>query len=173
MASQWGYLPSPGIAARFRHESPLAFLASREDGGRRRQSWRGSDRRTSGRCRPRPPGPAQGSRRIGPFLEDCTRAERAIFAIYVPSSKHPFDSPCNLRTSQSLHRAIFVRPAAGHGAIVRDGSCPALILMVLPVWLGRSLDTNGPGTPTLDTKVRSSKSRGIGLPFVPQQKVVI
>jgi hypothetical protein len=87
--------------------------------------------------------------------------------------KHPFDSPCNLRTSQSLHRAIFVRPAAGHGAIVRDGSSPALILMVLPVWLGRSLDTNGPGTPTLDTKVRSSKSRGIGLPFVPQQKVVI
>ena len=107
------------------------------------------------------------------FLEDGTRTEPAIFAIYVPSSKLPFDSPCNLRTSHSVHRAIFAPPAAGRGAIVWDGSSPVLILMVLPVWLGRSLDTNGPGTPTLDTKVRSSKSRGIGLPFVPQQKVVI
>ena len=107
------------------------------------------------------------------FLEDCTRTEPAIFAIYMQSSKQPVASPCNLRTSHSVHRAIFAPPAAGRGPMVWDGSSPALILMVLPVWLGRSLDTNGPGTPTLDTKVRSSKSRGIGHPFVPQQKVVI
>ena len=107
------------------------------------------------------------------FLEDCTRTEPAIFAIYVQSSKQPFDSPCNLRTSHSVHRAIFAPPAAGRGAIVRDGSSSALILMVPPVWLGRSLDRNGSGTDALDCKVRSSPGRGIGFRFVPHQKEVI
>ena len=107
------------------------------------------------------------------FLEDCTRTEPAIFAIYVPSSKLPFDSPCNLRTSHSVHRAIFAPPAAGRGAIVWDGSSPALILMVLPVWLGRSLDRNGSGTAASNYKVRSSQGRGIGFRFVPYQKEVI
>jgi hypothetical protein len=104
---------------------------------------------------------------------DCTRTEPAIFAIYVPSSKQLFDSPCNLRTSHSVHRAIFAPPAAGRGAIVWDGSSPALILMVLPVWLGRSLDRNGSGTAALNYKVRSSQGRGIGFRFVPHQKEVI
>jgi hypothetical protein len=121
----------------------------------------------------RPPGPAQGSGRIGPLLEDCTRTEPAIFAIYVPSSKLPFDSPCNLRTSYSVHRAIFAPPAAGRGAVVWDGSSPALSLMVLPVWLGRSLDRNGCGTDALDYKVIGLLGRGTGFRFVPYQKEVL
>ena len=72
------------------------------------------------------------------FLEDCTRTGPAIFAIYVPSSKLPFDSPCNLRTSHSVHRAIFAPHAAGRGAIVRDGSSLALILVVTAVLVGSS-----------------------------------
>jgi hypothetical protein len=107
------------------------------------------------------------------FLEDCTRNGPAIFAIYVPSSKLPFDSPCNLRTSHAVHRAIFAPHAAGRGAIVWDGSSPALSLMVLPVWLGRSLDRNGSGTDALNYKVRSFLGRGIGFRFVPYQKKVI
>jgi hypothetical protein len=107
------------------------------------------------------------------FLEDCTRSEPAIFAIYMQSSKLPFDSPCNLRTSHAVHRAIFAPPAAGRGAIVWDGSSPALILMVLPVWLGRSLDRNGSGTDALNYKVRSFLGRGIGFRFVPYQKEVL
>jgi hypothetical protein len=85
-------------------------------------------------------GRPRGSGRIGPLLEDCTRTEPAIFAIYVPSSKLPFDSPCNLRTSYSVHRAIFAPHAAGRSAVVWDGSSPALILMVPAVWLGRTLN---------------------------------
>ena len=116
---------------------------------------------------------ARSTARRPRFREDCTRTEPAIFAIYMQSSKQPFDSPCNLRTSHSVHRAIFAPHAAGRGAIVRDGSSPALILMVLPVWLGRSLDRNGSGTDALDYKVRSSQGRGIGFRFVPRQKEVI
>ena len=71
---------------------------------------------------------------------DCTRTEPAIFAIYMQSSKQPFDSPCNLRTSHSVQRAIFALPVARCGAIVWDGSSSALILMVPAVWLGRTLN---------------------------------
>ena len=75
---------------------------------------------------------------VGPFLEDCTRTEPAIFAIYVQPLKQPVDSPCNLQKSHSGHRAIFAPPAAGRAAIVRDGPSSALILVVLRGWLGRS-----------------------------------
>jgi hypothetical protein len=78
------------------------------------------------------------------FLEDCSRTETAIFAIYVPSSKQPFDSPCNLRTSHSVHRAIFAPRAAGRGAIVRDGSSLALILVVTAVLVGSSATQERP-----------------------------
>jgi hypothetical protein len=97
-------------------------------------------------CRPPPhppfghPLPDGGEGESLMFLEDCTRTEPAIFAIYMQSSKQLFDSPCNLRTSHAVHRAIFAPHAAGGGAIVWDGSSPALILMVLPVWLGRTLN---------------------------------
>jgi hypothetical protein len=107
------------------------------------------------------------------FLEDCTRTEPAIFAIYVQCSKQSFDSPCNLRTSHVVHRAIFAPPAAGRREAVRVGSSPALILMVLPIWLGRSLDRNGSGTHTLDCKVISFLGRGTGFRFVPYQKEVL
>jgi hypothetical protein len=106
------------------------------------------------------------------FLEDCTRTEPAIFAIYVQSSKLPFDSPCNLRTSHAVHRAIFAPHAAGRGAIVWDGSSSALILDPA-VWLGRTLDRNGSGTVALNYKVRSSQGRGIGFRFVPYQKEML
>jgi hypothetical protein len=46
---------------------------------------------------------------VSPFFEGCTRTEPAIFATFEQSSKPPFDSPCNLRTSRSLRCAIFVR----------------------------------------------------------------
>jgi hypothetical protein len=107
------------------------------------------------------------------FLEDCTRTEPAIFAIYMRSSKQPVASPCNLRTSHSVHRAIFAPHAAGRGANVRDKSSSALILMVPPVWMGRTLDRNRSGTAALDAKVRSSQSCGTGFPFVPHQEEVI
>jgi hypothetical protein len=98
----------------------------------------------SSRRRRRPllpcPGPAQGSGRTGPFLEDCMRTEPAIFAIYVQCSTQSFDSPCNLRTSHSVQRAIFALPVARCGAIVRDGSSSAIILMVPAVGLGRTLN---------------------------------
>jgi hypothetical protein len=106
------------------------------------------------------------------FLEECTRTEPAIFAIYVPSSKLPFDSPCNLRTSHSVHRAIFAPPAAGRGEIVWDGSSSALIL-VPAVWLGRTLDRNGLGTAALDCKGRSSQGRGIVFGLCHAKKQVI
>jgi hypothetical protein len=114
-----------------------------------------------------------GAGRIGPLLEDCTRTEPAIFAIYVQCSKQTFDSPCNLRTSHSVQLAIFALPVPRCGAIVWDGSSSALILMVPAVWLGRTLDRNGPGTVALDYKGRSSQGRGIGFRFVPRQKEVI
>jgi hypothetical protein len=93
-------------------------------------------------------------------------------------------STCHLRSNRSIrratfepatrfHRAIFAPPAAGLGAIFRDGSSSALILMAPPVWLGRSLDRNGSGTVALIYKVRSSQGRGIGFRFVPRQKEVI
>jgi hypothetical protein len=84
------------------------------------------------------------------FLEDCMRTEPAIFAIYVQCSKQSFDSPCNLRTSHAVHRAIFAPRAAGRGAIVRDGSSSALILMVPAVWLGRTqMPLHDPGRASL------------------------
>ena len=107
------------------------------------------------------------------FLEDCTRTEPAIFAIDMQSSKQPFDSPCNLRTSHSVHRAIFGPPAAGRGAIVRDGSSSAFVLMVPAVWLGQSLARNGSGTYALDDKVVSFLGRGTEFRFVPHQKEVL
>jgi hypothetical protein len=42
-------------------------------------------------------------------MHGMTRTEPAIFATFEQSSKPPFDSPCNLRTSRSLRCAIFVR----------------------------------------------------------------
>jgi hypothetical protein len=107
------------------------------------------------------------------FLEDCTRTEPAIFAIYMQYSKQPVASPCNLRTRHSVHRAIFAPHAAGRGAIVRDKSSSALISIVPPVWMGRTLDRNGSGTAALDAKVRGSGARGTGFPFVPHQDEVI
>jgi hypothetical protein len=79
-----------------------------------------------------------GRQENGPF--GSPYAEPAIFAIYMQSSKQTFDSPCNLRTSHAVHRAIFAPRAAGRGAIVWDGSSPALILMVPAVWWGRTLN---------------------------------
>jgi hypothetical protein len=81
-----------------------------------------------------------GAGRIGPLVEDCMRTEPAIFAIYVQCSKQSVDSPCNLRTSHSVQRAIFALPVARCGTIVWDGSSSALILMVPAVWLGRTLN---------------------------------
>jgi hypothetical protein len=69
---------------------------------------------------------------------DCTRTQPAIFAIYMQSSKQPFDSPCNLRTSHAVHHAIFAPHAAGRSAILRDGPSLALILVVTAVLVGSS-----------------------------------
>ncbi len=107
------------------------------------------------------------------FLEDCTRTEPAIFAIYMQSSKQPFDSPCNLRTSHSVHRAIFALAAVGRGAILRDGSSAALILMVPAVWLGRPPDRNGIRTDTLHDKVIGSHARGTAFRLCHNKKAVI
>ena len=101
-----------------RSRQPPANLSQAMAGMVQESLFSGNDRR----LRPR-----SGSDRrcidspdVGPFLVGCTRTEPAIFAAFVPSSKPPFDSPCNLRTSHTVHRAIYVRVALSHLGVARE-----------------------------------------------------